>query len=224
MTAFIFDLDGTLIRSEDLFFNAAESMFNAWGHSLTELTPQERSRIPGRSAAENMAFYLEKFGLSGDPEQMARDRLTILLKNMKKQGVPVIPGAIEFLKSAKKLGIPMAIATSSPRLYADAVFEVTGLDTYFDEIITGSDIQHYKPDPEIFLLTARRLSAPNQDCVVFEDAHAGFVAARRADMHLIALPSPFTLPEQRAMADIAVRDFREITPEQCVELVDSRMD
>ena len=54
MTAFIFDLDGTLIRSESLFFDAAEAMFNRLGHSLTGLTAQERSRIPGRSAAENM--------------------------------------------------------------------------------------------------------------------------------------------------------------------------
>ena len=219
MTAFIFDLDGTLIRSESLFFDAAQSLFKQWGHSLTELTPQERSRVPGRSAAENMAFYLKRFGLKGDPERLAAERLELLLKNLKKQGVPLILGAKDFLKSARSLGIPMALATSSPRNYAETVFEVTGLNTFFDVVITGTEIERYKPDPQIFLKAADHLAIPPTKCVVFEDAHAGFIAARKAGMALVALPAPLTLADQQKMADIFIQDFTELTPADCLALV-----
>ena len=219
MTAFIFDLDGTLIRSESLFFDAAEAMFNRLGHSLTELTALERSRIPGRSAAENMAFYLEKFGLEGDPVQMAEERLMQLLVLLKQRGVPLVPGAEDFLMASKRAGISMALATSSPANYVAAVFDATGLGRYFDQVVTGDDITRYKPDPEIFLLAAARLDAIPNLCVVFEDAHAGFLAARAANMRLVSLPSPFTLPSQRDLADLVVEDFTQLSPEQCVSLV-----
>lgn len=219
MTAFIFDLDGTLIRSEDLFFDAAEAMFRRFGHSLTEITPMERSRIPGRSAAENMAFYLKKFNMEGNPEQMANERLEALLVLLQKRGVPLLPGTKPFLHACKSAGIPMAIATSSPRNYAEAVFRVTNLAPYFDRVVTGDDITRFKPDPEIFLSAADALNQPAKACVVFEDAHAGFQAAKAAKMSLVSLPSPFTLTKQRKMADLIVEDFTEITPQQCIALV-----
>jgi len=221
MVSFIFDLDGTLIRSESLFFDAAEAMFNRAGHSLTELTPMERSRIPGRSAAENMAFYLKKFNMTGDPVQMADQRLKDLLVIMKQRGVPLLPGTESFLSACKKAGISMAIATSSPRNYAEAVFEVTNLEQYFDKVITGSEITRYKPDPEIFIKAASKLNTQARSCVVFEDAHAGFLAAKAAGMKLISLPGPFTLSDQRELADIVVDDFTRLTPEQCAALVKS---
>ena len=220
MTAFIFDLDGTLIRSESLFFEAAESIFNPLGHSLNELSPQERSRIPGRSAAENMAFYLGKFGLDGDPVQIANERLMHMLQLLKHSGVPLLPGARTFLSAAKDMGIPLALATSSPANYVSAVFEVTDLGQYFGQVVTGDDITRFKPDPEIFLRTARKLNVSPGSCVVFEDAHAGFQAARAAGMRLVALPSPFTLPSQRWLADIVVQDFTQLTPAQCLSLVE----
>lgn len=219
MTTFIFDLDGTLIRSESLFFDAAEAMFMRTGHSLTELTPMERSRIPGRSAAENMAFYLEKFNMKGNPVQMADERLRDLLVLMRQRGVPLLPGTQAFLEACKSEGIAMVIATSSPKNYAKAVFEVTELGRYFDQVVTGDDIVRFKPDPEIFLYAASVLDQPTKSCVVFEDAHAGFLAARAAGMKLVSLAGPFTLASQRKLADITADDFTQLTPGQCTALL-----
>jgi len=216
----IFDLDGTLVASEVLYFTATEAILEPIGRSLRELTPHERARIPGRSALENMEFYRRRFGLAEPAEDLVRTRMDRIIELVADQGVAVLPGAFEFLRSLDRAGLRVALASSAPRRYVRAVLDRTGLGGFFRVLKTGDDCTRFKPDPEIFLAAASDLGLSASGCVVVEDSHAGIVAARAARMRVLAIHSDYTLPEQSALADRVVADFRGLGPHDVLALLD----
>lgn len=203
----IFDLDGTLVASERLYFEATERVLAPRGRSLCELTPEERSRIPGRAAVENMEFYRSRFGLEQSAEELVRTRMALILEMVEENGVETIAGAEGFLSDLKAFGIPLAVASSAPSAYVRKVLSKTGLGRYFEAVVTGDDCERVKPDPEIFLRAASAMRVLPKHCLVVEDAHAGILAARAAGMKVLAVRSPYTLPNQSALADKVVENF-----------------
>lgn len=216
----IFDLDGTLVASEVLYFTATEQILAPLGRSLRELTRQERSSIPGRAAVENMEFYRRKFGLKEPAEDLVRTRMDLILEMVEEHGVRVMAGAREFLWDLKEAGLRLAIASSAPSRYVFKVLDRTGLSPFFGVVKTGDDCVRVKPDPEIFLAAARDLGLPPQRCLVVEDAHSGIMAARAAGMRVLAVESDYTLPEQSALADRVVRDFQGLGRDDVLALLD----
>jgi HAD superfamily hydrolase (TIGR01509 family) len=204
----IFDLDGTLVASEILYFRATERILAPHGRSLAELTPLERSLIPGRAAIENVRFYCRRFGLPDAPEEVSRRRMEMVCRLLEEDGVALIPGADAFVRALRAAGARMAVASSSPRRYVERVLAITGLAPHFDAVRTGDDVTRYKPDPEIFELARRALDLPAARCVVVEDAHSGIQAGKAASMRVLAVESEQTLPHQAAAADRVVPDFR----------------
>lgn len=216
----LFDLDGTLVASEILYVTATEAILAPLGRSLRELTPEERSRIPGRAAVENMEFYRRKFGLTEPAEDLVRSRMDRIIQRVEERGVPVIAGAREFLANLRDGGLHLALASSAASRYVRKVLERTGLGPFFEVVKTGDDCVRVKPDPEIFLAAARDLGLPPSRCLVVEDAHSGIVAARAAGMRVLAVRSAYTLPEQSALADRVVADFRGLGREDVLALLD----
>ncbi len=216
----IFDLDGTLVASEVLYFSATERILAPLGRSLRELTREERSRIPGRAALENMEFYRRKFGLVEPAEDLVRSRMDLIIEMVEEEGVEVIAGAREFLAELQMSGLRLALASSAPARYVRKVLDRTGLAVFFSVVKTGDDCARFKPDPEIFLAAARGLGLPPSRCLVVEDAHSGILAARAAGMKVLAVRSDYTLPEQSALADRVVSDFRGLGREDVLGLLD----
>lgn len=204
----IFDLDGTLVASEVLYFRATEQILAPHGRSLTELTPLERSMIPGRAAVVNIRFYCERFGLPYAPEELTQRRMDMVCRLLEQDGVALIPGADSFVQALRASGVRTAVASSSPRRYVTRVLEVTGLAPHFDAVRTGDDVTRFKPDPQIFDLAREALGLPAARCVVVEDAHSGIQAGKAAAMKVLAVESEQTLPHQAAAADRVVPDFR----------------
>ena len=155
--AVLFDLDGTLVQSEDLYHRATQAMLDWVGRSLDELTPEERSQIPGRSALQNMRFYCARFGLPQPPEALVSQRMDHVCRMVEEEGVMLVPGAREILESLRISDVPIALASSSPERYVSRVLEVTALAEFFDVVKTGDDVKAFKPDPEIFLQAAQGL-------------------------------------------------------------------
>jgi HAD superfamily hydrolase (TIGR01509 family) len=211
-TGVIFDLDGTLVASEILYFRATEQILEPLGRSLRELTALERSHIPGRAAVENMRFYCQRFGLSETPESLAGTRMDQVCRILEDEGVVLLPGAMEFVAGLRAAGFRLAVASSSPGRYVRRVLEVTGLGRYFDAVRSGDDVTRYKPDPEIFDLARVDLALPPTRCVVVEDAYSGILAGQAAGMKVLAVKSRDTLPEQSALADRVVSDFVGLGP------------
>lgn len=216
----IFDLDGTLVASEVLYFTATEQILAPLGRSLRELTREERSRIPGRAAVENMEFYRRKFGLEESAEDLVRSRVDRIIAMVEADGVRVLPGTREFLADLRDGTLRLALASSASSRYVLKVLERTGLAPFFEVVKTGDDCARVKPDPEIFLAAADGLGLPPARCLVVEDAHSGILAARAAGMKVLAVRSDYTLPEQSALADRVVRDFRGLGCEDVLALLD----
>ena len=86
--------------------------------------------------------------------------------------------------------VPMAIATGGSRLVAEKTLQVLGLSDLFDEVVTADDVSAGKPDPEVFLLAAERIGIDPTQCVAFEDAAPGIMAAQLAGMQVVAIPTP----------------------------------
>lgn len=132
-----------------------------------------------------------------------------------------IDGFETFLDQAKLLGIPMALATNAGEKNIDFVMDRLGVRSYFNTIVGERDIQHGKPDPEIFLIAAQNLNTPSEGCIVFEDSHAGFEAAYRAGMKIVAITTSLLAVELSGLPGItcAITDYTVIHPATLFDMV-----
>jgi len=159
---------------------------------------------------ENVVAYLfgealsqvEMLRLTQESQILYRERLTAT------DVVRLVPGVVAFLSGLVKLGVPRILATDASAANVEAHFTKFGLSPYFDAVITSEDVQHGKPDPEIYLLGAQRASAQPEDCLVAEDSAAGVAAAKAAGCFCLGLTT--TQPEadlKREKADFIVSDY-----------------
>src|SRR5690606_7692250 len=113
---------------------------------------------------------------SHDPDEIQRlaDRKEELYRDLvRENGVTVLAGAREILSALREENIPAAIGSSTPRANLEAIFASTGLDAYFQAVVSAEDVVHGKPAPDVFLKAATLLGLPPSACVVFEDALFG---------------------------------------------------
>ena len=182
--AALWDLDGTLIDSADYHFES-------W---LAALKPENRSLTREQFAAtfgqRNDRILAGWLGPDAEPELALRiaDRKERAYRRLiRERGLTPLPGADACLTHLNEQGWKQAIASSAPRLNVEVVVEVLGWQRYFGAVVAGEDVQHGKPDPEVFLQAATRLAVPPTSCVVIEDAAAGVEAARRGGMRSIGV-------------------------------------
>jgi HAD superfamily hydrolase (TIGR01509 family) len=177
--ALIFDLDGTLIDSEEKYIDA---WLKAVDQHQFNLTHQDLLGICGISVKEEID-YLYKRLQSMDKVQLAIESSKQVFLMMAKQGhVSLKPGIRQLIDYCRKNGIATALATSTyqplARKYIDYIDEYH--DSDFDVLIFGDMATHGKPDPEIFELAQKALNIPKEDCLILEDSHYGIMAANRA--------------------------------------------
>lgn len=123
----------------------------------------------------------------------------------------LVDGLIDLLEYAKSKGIRMAIATSAPRVNVDFVCTQGNLYQYFDAIVDSSMVTQGKPSPEVFLKAAQALGAKPENCICFEDSHAGITASLAAGMTTIGIANEFPVKKLLELgAHYAFEDFREI--------------
>ena len=122
-------------------------------------------------------------------------------------------GLVTLLETLKTQGIQIAVGSSAPRVNVDFVLRRCGIEQYFDAAASGSEITRSKPDPEVYLLAAKKLGVEPGNCVVFEDAFVGMEAARRAGAKVVAIASTFprAMIEEKGDYDLLVDSFRDIT-------------
>jgi beta-phosphoglucomutase family hydrolase len=197
--AVLWDLDGVLV-------DTARFHYQAWCQLLSEL---------GRNLSEEE--FRRTFGLRNDlilrdmlgevpAEEVKRlsERKEALFREHAAGRVVPLPGAVELVQRARDGGRRLALVTSTPRANIDFVLEQVGLTGAFDTIVAAEDVSRGKPDPEGFLLAARRLGVAPERCLVIEDAPGGIEAARRAGMSSLAVTT--THPCEDLSAASAVVD------------------
>lgn len=181
--AVIFDLDGTLLDTERLAFEAARRASSRFGPPMTEtffrtLIGGDMASTNARLAAEYGAHRMAEFDAAWDEEH---DNLLVA-------GMPLKPTVHALLDLIEGMGLPLAVATSSGRASADRKLLAADLTHRFTTVVTRNCVTRPKPDPEPYLTAAARLSVAPERCLAFEDSTPGARAARAAGMTVVVVP------------------------------------
>jgi HAD superfamily hydrolase (TIGR01509 family) len=199
----IFDMDGVLVDSEPLIYKAACMMYKELG-----LTVQPEDFVPfvGMGESRCLRGVAEKHSFPIDVESAKKQTYDIYLDIIKGNLKP-LKGVFDFIEKCKAGHKKIALASSADiRKVKGNLNEIGLLLEEFDACITGEDVQHKKPNPEVFLLAADRLKLPPSDCLVVEDAVSGVTAAKMAGARCLALTTSFT-QEQLDGADYYAEDL-----------------
>ncbi len=181
--AVIWDVDGTLV-------DTAELHFQAWAALARELDrPFTRQDFAGTFGWRNPEIIPKLFGPSYSAAEIAAlgERKEELYRAAAGQGVALLPGARALLVAVQEAGGRQAIGSSAPRRNLELILQLTGTTALFDAVIAMEDTTRGKPDPEVFLQAARRLDVPPARCVVLEDAPVGVQAAKAGGMYAIGV-------------------------------------
>ncbi len=184
LRAVLFDMDGLLVDSEPLWYEAECMVMARLGRPWTRADQLE---LTGSSLAEGVAIMLAKAGRPADPELTGRWLVEAVTQLVVSRGVALLPGAAGLLAELAAAGIPRALVTAAQRQIMDAVIAATGLS--FDVTVCGEDVHRSKPHPDPYLRAAQLLGEDPRDCVVLEDSPRGIAAARAAGCPVIAVPS-----------------------------------
>ena len=180
--ALIFDMDGTLV--DNMGFH--HRTWIEWAHR--EGLPGSNEEIWSQTHGTIREIVRRLFPDEDDATRFARgERKEALYRELYRPHLRLIPGLSAILESAQKLTLPMAVATAGDRTNIN--FTLDGLDvrSYFDAVIGAEEVQHGKPNPEVFLKAAQKLGVTPENCLVFEDSTVGAEAAQRAGMPCIVV-------------------------------------
>ncbi len=191
LQAVTFDMDGLLVDSEPLWFQAEsavmERLHGSWEHG-------DQDVLVGGSMATTVAYLLSKSTKPAPPDVVARWLLEAMVSLLRTRPVPVLPGAAELVAEVQAAGLPHALVTSSEPEVVDAV--LARLDVVFPVIVCAADVAQAKPDPEGYLLAAAKLGAEPGQCIALEDSINGVAAAEAAGYRTVAVPSVVPVPER----------------------------
>lgn len=184
---YIFDFDGTLVDSMDLWHEIDVAYLQARGLDC----PGDLSyAVSGMSFTQTAEYFKERFAL---PDAVAdiKAEWNAMSHQMYLDAVALKPGVREFLASLHAQGKPLAIATSNVRPTTEAYLKKHGLDHYFQALVFSCEVGAGKPDPTVFLEAARQLAVAPGDNLVFEDTLAGVRGAVAAGMTAVAVADPW---------------------------------
>lgn len=182
--AVVFDMDGTLLDTEAVYKEVLFGVCAELGHAMTD---EIHRAMVGNPREHNRALLKREFGEGFQLEAYVERTRAGFLERLG-ESVPLKQGARDLLGLLRELGVPCAVATSSYRADALRNLEKAGLLEFFATIVGRDEVTHAKPDPEPFLLAAKRMGVDPTHCLAIEDSHNGVRAAHAAGMHTIMVP------------------------------------
>jgi HAD superfamily hydrolase (TIGR01509 family) len=188
--AMIFDLDGVLVDSEPLFTKALNRVLE--GVAASPLSEGENRSLIGSTVEHTWGTIMEMRALS-QPMDYYLQRYDQVIPEIFEEELVLQPGAMRLVEKVRARRLPLGLATSSRRRWVDMKLRVTGLDEMFDAVITGDEVEHGKPAPDIYLQTASRLRVAPEQCLAIEDSPSGVTAAVAAGMYTVAVRTESTV-------------------------------
>jgi len=210
IAAVVFDLDGILIESEELWADVREQLAHERGGRYG---PEEQRAMMGMSSPEWSRYMHEHVGLPESPDEIATEVVGLMAEQYRTR-VPLIDGAVEAVERFAARW-PLGLASSSNRPLIDLVLERSGLARFFAATVSSEEVARGKPAPDVYLEACRRLEVEPTRAAAIEDSHAGIGAARAAGMRVVAIPNPSFPPGDEALAeaDIVLGSLAELTPD-----------
>ncbi len=215
--AAIWDVDGTLVDTAELHFHAWADLARGLGKPFT------RADFAATFGQRNPEIITRLFGTHYTPAEIGElgERKEVLYRAAAGRGVDLLPGVRALLEGLRAAGFKQAIGSSAPRANLDLILRLTGVESFFDAVVSAEDTQRGKPDPQVFLTAAERLGVEPRHCMVLEDAVAGVQAARAGGMKCIAVTFVGHHPEEslrRAGADLVVKNLEQVSVREVLGL------
>ncbi|MFZ9988187.1 MAG: HAD family hydrolase [Candidatus Nanopelagicales bacterium] len=215
--AVLFDLDGTLIDSEDLWWEAECLTVGTWGG---EWTREDQAHCLGGPLERVTAYMAERTGATVAPEAIGQALLATMEGLLRNGDIEWRPGALDLLVECRRAGIPTALVSASHRLLldavADAVADRPGVPSpAFDVTVAGDEVNEGKPHPEPYTEAARRLGVEITDCIVIEDSPTGVASGQASGAFVVAVPHIVAIPaaDRRTVVDslegVTLADLRD---------------
>jgi HAD superfamily hydrolase (TIGR01509 family) len=207
--AVVFDLDGLLIDSEQVWDDVRETLARERGGHYTE---QSQRDMMGMSAPEWSRYMHDRVGLTESPEEI---NLVVVERMLERYaaGPPWIPGALDAVRRMAS-AFTLGLASSSNRELIDVVLAAGGIAGLFSATVSSEEVARGKPAPDVYLEAARRLGVAPARCVAVEDSHSGILSAKAAGMVCIAVPNAHYPPGEAAgEADLLLTSVDELSPD-----------
>ena len=200
--AIIFDMDGVLVNTEPHHLILEKKLFKRLG---LEINGQEHGNYLGLSTIQMWLEITKKYDLPQTPEELTgKNREEIINYFSKLDVVELMPGIWELLEKLNQKGIPLALASASEAAVVELILSKTELKKYFTHIVSLEAVGKSKPEPDIYLHTAKLLDVAPEECLVIEDSPNGIKAAKSANMICIAYS------KDQNLADEFTDDFSEM--------------
>lgn len=206
--AVIFDLDGTLVDSMNIWGELDIEYLGRLGY---EVPAGLQEAIEGMSFTETAQYFRKRFEIADSVEKIKEIWQEMAMDKYRHE-VPLKPGVREFLDFLKERNIAMAVASSNHIALIKAVLESHDILAYFRCIFTACDVKKGKPAPDVYLAAARELGVEPEKCLVFEDIVPGILAGRNAGMRTCAVEDAYSIPqreEKRRLADYYINSYEE---------------
>ncbi len=213
--AVVFDLDGVLIDTEEVWEQVRRAYVAAAGR---EFLPHTQQAMMGMSTGEWSRHLSVDVGVGRTPEIVAAQVLEQMAARYREE-LPLIPGGVD---AVRRLGerFPLALASSSARILIDQVLETAGLTDAFQVTFSTEQVPRGKPAPDVYLTAVQHLGLPPEVCAAVEDSSNGLRAAAAAGLAVIAVPHATypPAPDALAAADLVLRSLDELTVEAVEKL------
>jgi HAD superfamily hydrolase (TIGR01509 family) len=208
--AVVFDLDGVIIESEQLWDDVREGLARERGGRWSE---QAQADMMGMSSTEWSRYMHEVVGLPDPPEEINREVVRRMLSRYTEH-LPLIDGAVDAVKRLAA-SWPLGVASSSNRELIDRVLQISGLAPYYKATVSSEEVERGKPAPDVYLEAARRLGADPANTVAIEDSTNGILSAHAAGMHVVAIPNRAFPPpaDVLARASVVLESIKELDPD-----------
>jgi HAD superfamily hydrolase (TIGR01509 family) len=200
MRAVVFDMDGLMFNTEDVYTLAGVEVLRRRGHEFTAELKHKMMGMQPRPAFERMIAHCR---LADTWEQLAEESNRVF-HNLLDGRLAMMPGLLELLDALERAAIPKAVCTSSSRELVAACLRPFKLRERFEFVLTAEDIVHGKPHPEIYLTAAQRFATPPAEMLVLEDSENGCRSAAAAGAYVVAVPGEHSRKHDFSMASLLV--------------------
>jgi HAD superfamily hydrolase (TIGR01509 family) len=206
--AVVFDLDGVLIQTEELWDEVRAGLARDRGGRYG---PEEQRAMMGMSSPEWSRYMHEHVGLPESPDDIAAEVVDRMAERYREE-LPLIDGAVAAVERLAARW-PLGVASSSNRPLIDLVLELSGLAPLFRATVSSEEVARGKPAPDVYVEACGRLGVAPERAAAVEDSHAGIGSAKAAGMRVIAIPNPAFPPGDEALAeaDIVLGSLGELT-------------
>ena len=216
----IFDMDGVIVNSEPLHVKFECDILRSLG---VDFPKNGLAEYAGLAMDKFWLSLKEKYNLQQPVEELLAYDTAMRAKAFREHDDFDAPaGVVSLIKSLKREGIPLALASSSHTLVIDAILDKMGYRKYFDVVVSGFELKNGKPAPDIFLYAADLLGTPHAENLVVEDSANGVLAAMNAGMKCLGYQNPTNPTRQDlSMADLVSDDFESVTVDQLRKVMES---